>query len=151
MASVTFEITRIRCYGVSDAGQNDEVFFYVQADAGNWIRYPAATPGTISMTEVPDDGQSHTNQNLGTDDDPVYCDVTPGSNGWPAMKMDCNTCVYITGMDQDVSFDVNASDYLGSVCLMLKNTGGAPTMRNGTSSSYQLDYTQSPASSGEAS
>lgn len=145
MARVTFEITRIRCYGVSDAGQNDEVFFYIQADAGAWIRYPENPPDTISMTEMPSDDDANTNRNLGTDDDPVYCDITPGANNWPAMKMDCDTCVYITAMDQDVSFDIEAADYLGTVCLMLKNTGGEPGMTNGSSSNYMLDYTQSPA------
>ena len=146
MATVTFEVTRIRCYGVSDAGKNDEVFFYIQADAGTWIRYPEATPGTISMTEMPSNDDTHTNQNLGSDDDPVYCDITPGANGWPAMTLDCDTCVYITGMDQDFSFDLEATDYLGTVCLMLKNTGGEPSMTNGSSSNYKLDYTQIPAS-----
>lgn len=144
MTNVTFQITRLTCNGVSDFGENDEVFLYLQADAGTWVRYPDAAVKTISMCQAPDDYDSgaYLNRNMGTDDAPVYCDIAPGSGPFLSMTMACEKCVLVTAMDLDNDFDNATTDYLGSACLMQSVGKGVTTMTNGTSSSYELHYSK---------
>ena len=122
MSTYTLEIETITCNTYSDAyGSNDEVWLFVQPDAGVPVRYPFAVLKTNSMT----DKQVWT---LGTDD-------------WPPLICSFEYDLQITLWDQDRDLRIDRTDFLANFNFDPdSNDSISMTAGNGNSSSYSIKW-----------